>query len=217
MFGRFSRRERRFLFAATGVAAAIFMYEFAVDPAVEYARTLREEIPMKAALLSRYKRTMQEGDQAERRVAHAMERLARTEERLLRGVTPALAAAELQELLKGLTAQNKVILRTTSVLSLEDVKPFKKVSLRIDFSTASLKSVAGLLYDIEHHQKVLTIAEMRINAEGHQDPKGVQISLVVAGLMWTRAEDTRIPPDDTAQKSLIRPKGVKPDSASKGS
>ncbi|MBI5378622.1 MAG: hypothetical protein HZA23_00505 [Nitrospirae bacterium] len=183
VFGRFSRRERRFIFSASGAAAAILLYAFVVDPGVEYTRGMREEMPVKAALLARYQRTTQEKEQADQRLVLARERVKQTEGRLLGGASPALAVAELQDLLKGLTAQHKVTLRTTNILPPEEAKPFKKISLRIDFSTDSVKNLTGLLYDITHHTKALAATEMRINAEGHQDPKGVQVSIVVAGLM----------------------------------
>lgn len=188
MFGRFSRRERRVLFSAAGAAAVILLYSFVVDPGAEYARGLREETPVKSALLARYQRTVQEKEQADRRLALAKERGKEAEARLLGGASPALAVAELQELLKGLTAQHKITLRTTSILPPEEAKPFKKVSLRIDFSTDSMGDLTGLLYDVTHHAKALAVTELRINAEGHQDPKGVQVSIVVAGLMRPQEE-----------------------------
>jgi type II secretory pathway component PulM len=187
-FGRMSRRERRVLFSAAGAAAVILLYSFVIDPGVDYTRELREETPVKSALLARYQRTAQEKEQADRRLSLAKERVKQTEARLLGGASPALAVAELQELLKGLTAQHKVTLRTTSILPPEEAKPFKKVSLRIDFSTDSVKNLTGLLYDITHHDKALAVTELRVNAEGHQDPKGVQVSIVVAGLMRPQEE-----------------------------
>ncbi len=183
VFARFSRRERRILLSAAGAATAILLYALIIDPGVEYTRKLREETPVKSALLTRYQRTALEKEQADRRLSLAKERVKQTEARLLGGASPALSVAELQDLLKGLTAQHKVTLRTTSILPPEEAKPFKKVSLRIDFSTDSVKNLTGLLYDITHHAKALAVTELRVNTEGHQDPKGVQVSIVVAGLM----------------------------------
>jgi len=122
--------------------------------------------------------------------------LAKTEAQFLSGNNAAVAASDLQEILKGLTSNHGVQLTSTKVLQSREAGPYLEVPVQVQIS-GNIAQLLTLLYHLEHHKKLLFIPELEINAprwmSGAKDAGLLQINLVVSGVIKKGAEKKGTP------------------------
>lgn len=179
-----SSRERRYLAAGVLAFLGFSLLRWGILPArAEYLRT-RAAIPVRGALLARYK-AIQRGQGA---VDNAMddlgERLYEWEKTLLPGESVSAAGIALQEILKPILSKSP-----TRVTSLRTVPPVKKgeyaeIPVQVDLQTTT-SGLATLLADLGRQEKIARIDKLSVSASAMgvvsaRDNLGV--SLTVTGL-----------------------------------
>jgi Tfp pilus assembly protein PilO len=125
------------------------------------------------------------------KVAQALQALKTTvgqlEGQFLAGGNPAVASADLQEILKNVTGAHGVQMTSTKVLQARDAGPYQEVPVQVQLS-GSVSQLLTVLYHLEHHKKLLFIPELEINAPRwmamqKDQAATLQVNLVVAGLI----------------------------------
>ena len=111
--------------------------------------------------------------------------LAATESQFLDGSNPAVAASDLQEIIKTLAREHGVQLTSTKILPTQEAGPYLEVPVQVQFSS-SIGQMLDIIYHLEHHKKLLFIPEVEINAprtmKGEDSGAFLQINLVVSGV-----------------------------------
>lgn len=114
------------------------------------------------------------------------EALARIEGQFLSGSNPALASADLQEIVKNLTSEHGVQMSSAKVLQPREAGPYLEVPVQVQLS-ANITQFVALLHSLEHHKKLLFIPELEINAPfvAKEDKKEVtlRVSMVISGVI----------------------------------
>lgn len=112
--------------------------------------------------------------------------LAQAESQFLTGSNPAVASADLQEILKKLTQDHGVQMTSTKVLQPREAGPYLEVPVQAQISCTT-GQLLTILYQLEHHKKLLFIPELEVNAPrwvvGVKTTATLQVNLVVSGVI----------------------------------
>ena len=112
--------------------------------------------------------------------------LAQAEGQFLSGANPAVASADLQEILKNLTKEHGVQMTSAKVLPPREAGPYLEVPVQVQL-VATISQLVTLLYHLEHHKKLLFIPDLEINAprwiKGAKKDVSLQINLVISGVI----------------------------------
>jgi Tfp pilus assembly protein PilO len=177
-----SRRERVIVLTTIVVVIVFLVMEFIIFPFIESQQRIQEQIPVKLKQLEKYRQFVAGKEQAEQHLKRVRQTAGECMDMLLVGNTPALAAANLQEILKRLAAKNKIKIHSEKVLDPKSLEFFEQVPVQIDF-TSSITNLTSFIYAIETYKKVLTITDLNIRVTNRRSPRDVRATIVVAGRM----------------------------------
>ena len=166
------------------VAVAILIYFLLVVPLTEVKKKAEEEIVLKRRVLLKYEAFLKNRKTIEEELDRTIKVYETVQQRLLAGETPQLGAANLQEIVKKLSEKNNIAIRSFRILEPKEMNVYQKISLHIEFNPInSILSLGQFIYDIENHEKELTISEMDVLVFNPRMPNNIQGSMVVSGLM----------------------------------
>ena len=182
-------REKRAL-AAMALAAALFLLlEFLVLPWMDSAEKLRAALPLKEKTLRKYQQRVALAGARETDWQSLQTRLAEGEKGLLDSRAPAVASAELQELVKQLMAQQGIEMRSADFLPARALKPaavgYSAVPLSLGFE-CTLDQLANFLLAARGSSKMLALEQLAISAvppRPDRPRKLVSVRVVIRGLM----------------------------------
>jgi hypothetical protein len=175
--------KRGFLFAMLGIAAVILITFFGIS-LIEAKRAAEEEITMKRSTLLKYEQFLWNRKAIEDELGRTVKLYEETQQKLLSGDSPQLAAANLQEIVKRLSEKNGIGIRSFRMLEPKEMNIYVRISLHIDLNPVnSMLNLGQFMYDIEHHEKELMISEMDFLVFNPRMPNSIQGSLIISGLM----------------------------------
>jgi hypothetical protein len=174
------RDKRALLLLAAAVVAAL---------ALQYGlpSSSQRQAPVAASSIQLMERRLQRlQEQAKRRPAAAAEAesaaraLAETEKGLLKGATPALASAEMQEIMKELLRSQGIGMQSSEFGTVKAVdEDYAQVPLTVGFS-CGIEQWVNLMAALRNAPQILSPVELRIN---QADPKNkwIGVHMTVAG------------------------------------
>jgi type II secretory pathway component PulM len=180
-------RQQRLAWVLAGVLLLLALYLVLVYPLLALHRSWSQDLTRKRQLLVRYQ-ALQE---SKARVGQALRVLkgavSQMEGQFLAGGNPAVASADLQEILKTVTGAHGVQMTSIKVLQPRDAGPYQEVPVQVLLS-GTMSQLLTILYHLEHHKKLLFIPELEINAprwmaKKKEDDQPVQVNLVVTGVI----------------------------------
>jgi hypothetical protein len=178
--------QRKILWGVGGGTLAIFIYFLGVVPLYDSAKRAEEELILKKNILVKYKEYLQNRKVVEEELAETFKRYGGLQQRLLLGETPQLGAANLQEMVRGLSEKNGIAIRSFRILEPKESSGFTKISLHIEFNPVSnMLSLGQFIHDIEQQEKELMISEADLLVPNQRMPNSIQGSLTISGLMKT--------------------------------
>ncbi len=178
--------RQRLVWLLAGGLALVLLYLVVVNPLLGLADSWSQELAQQSQVLAKYQALVA----SRARIAEANRAikaaLTVTENQFLNGSNPAVAAADLQEIIKTLAKDRGVQLASTKILPTQEAGLYLEVPVQIQFSS-SIDQVLDMIYYLEHHRKLLFIPEIDINAPrnfrgGGESGSSLQISLVVSGV-----------------------------------
>jgi Tfp pilus assembly protein PilO len=177
----YSLREK--LFVLAGILAVVyFVYIYFLEPFSEKQGEVKRELKANLEILTRYKQMVAEKSELESTIQETEDQLKELDERLLSGPESALAASELQKLLREIAAKVGIeIQREIPSKKTEDIKMYVRVPVNIQFTT-DVNKLIQFLYEVEDHPKLLKIAEMQIQVRDEIMAKFIFVDLTIAGI-----------------------------------
>jgi len=177
-----SQRERFFVLAALVTAIIVFTIKFVIDPFLTTQAQIREEIPVKIKQLEKYRQFAAGKSQVQDNLKNVTALASEGMYKLLSGDTPPLAAANLQDILKTLSAKNQIAIKSEKVLNPISAVFFEQIPVQVEFM-GSITNLTNFLYDIETYEKLLILTDLDIRVINRRNPQDVAVAIVVAGLM----------------------------------
>jgi hypothetical protein len=149
----------KILLAVAGLLALAAGARYLYQPLMANERGLREEIELKAALLGRYRRAVEEKRDWEERTRFAGEALEKTAPQLFSAKTRALAAARLQSFIEKKAEENGVKIKSVRTGKAEKLDTFTRVEVRVVFASG-IRGLVNLLYDLNSSPKLMNVSEV---------------------------------------------------------
>lgn len=170
-----------------GVVLVLLIYALVISPLLDLNDSWALELDKKAMLLEKYKALEKDKQAVNRAYQNLQKTLALAEGQLLTGTNPAVASADLQEIIKNLTRTLGVQVTSTKVLPPLESGVYLEVPIEIQMS-CTIDQLVMMLYRLEHHEKLLVITELDVNSPRRQlrvrpEDSTLRAHLVVAGLM----------------------------------
>jgi type II secretory pathway component PulM len=178
--------HRRLVWLGGGGLLLIFFYLAVVNPLLSLEESWSRELASRSRTLGQYQKLLQSKSRVVEANKTMKATLTRTEAQFLSGANPAVASADLQEILKNLAKEQGVQMSSTKVLPAREAGPYLEVPVQVQL-TASLNQLVSLLYHLEHHKKLLFIPDLEINAprlvKGDKQEAPLQVNLVISGVI----------------------------------
>ena len=158
---KIDKRQRYFLAVMAVLLLAGIFYRF--WPQLSDIRISDSDIAVKKKQLEKYRQLVQSGDPLEKEVVRLRETLKKAESGLLTGKTSALAAADIQKVVRETAEKCQVEIKTVRVLKAQAVNGSQYMSIPLQFSAnCSVRQLKEFLYQMMHASKYLTVQKVAI-------------------------------------------------------
>jgi Tfp pilus assembly protein PilO len=179
---RLDKRKKTLVLIGAFVLLVAVLYRF--FPFFENIESLNDEIALKEKNLIKYRQMVRERNDLETKLASLNRIIENAENGLLEGKTPALAAVDVQNILKEITAKSDMEVLTMRVMppenKEEDIYMIIPVQITIRCSVRQFKEI---IYQIESSSRLLRVSDCRIREIRGRIEGQVQATLTVQGFM----------------------------------
>jgi hypothetical protein len=172
--------------ALAGFLGLLLLYFAVIEPLINLEKDWSQELNRKEQILAHYQALLANKDQVAGRLQALQKMLADTNKQMLAGGNSAVAAADLQEILKNLIKTSGAQSLAIKVLPPKERGPYQEVPILVQL-TASIEQLLNILYQLEHNEKLLVVAELNINVSRSEamkeDIPNLRADLVVSGII----------------------------------
>lgn len=157
------------MLAGTAVAAVLLLWVLVISPLLSLEESWSQELRQKQLLLARYQALHKDKALVARAVQQAKQAVEQAEAALLSGGSPAVASADLQEIIKNLTRGLGIQVISTKVLPPQESGPYIQIPVELQLAL-STDQLVNLLYGLETHQRLLVVSQLEVNAPRRRPP-----------------------------------------------
>ena len=183
---RLPPQHRRLVWIAGAGLLLLFGYLTVVSPILSLEDSWSQEIGQRRLVLMKYQGLLASKDRVVKTNAAMKGALARIESQFLSGANPAVASAELQEILKTLATAQRVKMSSIKVIPPREAGPYLELPVQVQL-TATITQLVTLLYHLEHHKKLLFIPDLEITApriaQKNKEEQTLIVNMVVSGIV----------------------------------
>ena len=182
-------RDKKALQAAAVAAGIYLLLQFVWFPVWDQWQANRSDLATMENTLLKYRQAAENIGQRGQEAESLEQRLAREESGLLSGSTPALASAELETLVKELTAAQSIAIGSSNFLAARPLtEEYTEVPLGLQLQ-CRLDQLTSLLASLAEHPKKLSVGRVQIQMSGTEQNL-LRVNLTVAGVMRERNAET---------------------------
>jgi general secretion pathway protein M len=179
-------QQRRLALLGGGLLLCALVYLLILSPLLDLHASWSEELVRQRQVLAKYDSLIASKPRIEQRNKAMKAALTQAEAQFLTGSNPAMASADLQEILKKLVQDNGISMTSTKVLQPREVGPYLEVPVQVQLACTT-GQLLTILYQLEHQKKLLFIPELEVNAPrwvvGNKGSSTLQVNLVVSGVI----------------------------------
>jgi len=180
--GRLSPRERAIVLGGAAVAVLVFGWLFVLNPLLSSNTATADLVPERERLLVRRMDLLARRGQIAAELEAANAGIDKLNARLLTAAAPAVAASELQKLVKDMAAEARTEIRSERILPPEERGELLEIPVEIAVS-AEIRQHVDLLARVEGAQKLLTVKDLRVRVVNVSQPKELLATLTVSGFI----------------------------------
>ena len=177
-----SPRERMIILGGGAIFVIVMAWLFVITPLRDRTSATADLVPERERLLVRRMDLLARRAQIAAELESANARLERLNARLLTAAAPAVAASELQKLVKEMAAEAKTDIRSERILPPEERGDLLEIPVEIAVS-AEIRQLVDLLARVEGAQKLLTVKDLRVRVVNVSQPKELLATLTVSGFI----------------------------------
>jgi hypothetical protein len=144
--------------------------------------SIKEEQTIKIKTLEKYVTLIMERPQFNKKLASLKDERKADDTKLVEGQTPSLAAATLQDTVKGIITERGGTISSERVGKLENLGKFKVINISIDAVIPDSRALSDVLYSIETRTPYLIVKELDIRIRNFMDPRELMLKLDVSAL-----------------------------------
>jgi hypothetical protein len=178
------KRNKTLLFAVPLmlVLVCIVVYKYGYLGIRAETASVREEENLRGRLLQKYMMLIAEKPQIEQEIASLKAERKSDDSKLIEGQTPSLAAATLQETIKGIIVQKGGTISSERVGPPEDLGKFKSINVSIDAVLPDVAALSEILYSIETRTPYLVVKEIDTRVRTPRKSNDLLVKIDIAAL-----------------------------------
>jgi hypothetical protein len=142
----------------------------------------KEEQDFKIKLLQKYMTLIAEKPRIEKQIISLKTERKSDDSKLIEGQTPSLAAATLQEIIKGIIVEKRGTISSERVGKPEDLGKFKVLTISIDAALPDTAALSEILYSIETRTPYLIVKELDTRVRNIRGPKDLMVKMDISAL-----------------------------------
>jgi type II secretory pathway component PulM len=182
-------RQRRLAWLGLGGLSLLCIYWLIIGPLFDLEEAWDQKLGQQRQLLAKYQSLAASRAVAQEAITALQTALAQTEKQFLSGENPAVASADLQDIIKSLAREHGVELTSAKTLPSREAGSYLDISVQVTLA-ARIDQLLTILYNLEHHKKLLFISELEINAPRpvitDKNKVPLQINIVISGVVPKR-------------------------------
>ncbi len=182
MIGNLSRRERTVIVTGLAVAFAIAAWSFIAEPILEANRTAAEMVPAREQVLLKRRELIARKAAIMAELEATNGQIEALSTRLLTSTTSAVAASELQKIVKEMAGQANTEVRSERILPTAERGELVEIPVEIAVS-GEIRQLVDLLARLEQAPKLLIVQEIRIRVVNVSQPRDLLASLTLSGFI----------------------------------
>lgn len=181
-FDNLAPRERTVVFAGGALVVVVLAWIFVLGPLLDRTGSATDLVPERERALARRLDLLARRTQIASELDAANAQVDRLSARLLTAAAPAVAASELQKLVKDMAAEATTEIRSERILPPEERGELLEIPVEIAVS-AEIRQLVDLLARVEGSQKLLTVKDLRVRVVNVSQPKELLATLTVSGFI----------------------------------
>lgn len=189
MIASLSRRERTLVILGLAAVVAIFGWQLLIEPILQSHQTAAELVPAREQLMERRRDLVARKAAITAELDAANARLGRLSARFLTAATPAVAASELQKIVKEMAAQAATEVRSERILPPVERGELLEIPIEIAVS-GEIRQLVDLLARLEGAPKLLTVQDLKVRVVNVSQPKDLLATLTLSGYFLTAKPKT---------------------------
>ena len=178
------KRNKTLFFAVPLMIILIFVvvYKYGYLGIRTDTASVKEEQVIKLKLLQKYMALIAEKPLIEKQISSLKAESRADDSKLIEGQTPSLAAATLQETIKGIVVAKGGTISSERVGKPEDLGKFKVITVSIDAVLPDTHALSDILYSIETRTPYLIVKELETRVKNPLSPKDLLIKMDISAL-----------------------------------
>jgi uncharacterized membrane-anchored protein YhcB (DUF1043 family) len=182
MIGNLSRRERAMVGLALAVGVILGGWLLVVEPILERNRLAGELVPAREQVLQQKRELIARRATIAAELQATSAKYDKLAEGFLTSATPAVAASELQKIVKDMAAQAKTEVRSERILPPADRGELLEIPVEIAVS-CEIRQLVDLLAKIEGASKFLPVQDLKVRVVNLSQPKELLVTLTISGFI----------------------------------
>jgi Tfp pilus assembly protein PilO len=172
---------------ALAVAAVIGGWMLVIEPILEHTRSAAELVPAREQVLQQRRELIARHAAIIAETEATTKRFDKLAEGFLTSATPAVAASELQKIVKDMAAQAKTEIRSERILPPAERGELLEIPVEIAVS-CEIRQLVDLLSRLDSAPKLLPVQDVKIRVVNLSQPKDLLVTLTVSGLVLPSAQ-----------------------------
>ncbi len=164
------------------ILSAIVIYQYGYLTVEEELASVSESAAIKTKTLEKYIQLISEKPDLEKLLASLKEQRKAEDAKLIEGQTLSLAAATMQDTVKGIITSRGGTISSERVGKTEDLEKFKVISVSIDAVVPDTRVLGDILYSLETRTPYLVVKEIDTRVRDFRNPRELIIKLDVIAL-----------------------------------
>ena len=182
MIGNLSRRERLMVGLALAVAVLLGGWLLVVEPILEHNRTASELVPAREQVLLQKRELIARRAVINAELQATAARFEKLSQGFLTSATPAVAASELQKIVKDMAAQAKTEVRSERILPPAERGELLEIPVEIAVS-CEIRQLVDLLAQLDGASKLLPVQDIKVRVVNLSQPKELLVTLTISGFI----------------------------------
>jgi len=187
MIGNLSRRERMMVGLALAVGVLLGGWLLVIEPILEHNRAASELVPAREQVLVQKRELIARRTAINADLQAATARFDKLADGFLTSATPAVAASELQKIVKDMAAQAKTEVRSERILPPADRGELLEIPVEIAVS-CEIRQLVDLLAQLEGASKLLPVQDIKVRVVNLSQPKELLVTLTISGFILPNAQ-----------------------------
>lgn len=164
------------------ILLGLILYEYGYLRIQSKIASIKEDQALKIKTLEKYTAFINERPQLEKELNSLKELRRADDPKLIEGQTLSLAAATLQDMVKGIIVGRGGTISSERVGKPEDHGKFKIINVSIDAVLPDVRVLSDILYSIETRTPYLIVKELDTRVRDYRNPKELMVKLDVSAL-----------------------------------